>query len=230
MRNAKKLRLLLTARDKDAVKISGVKTEFYPIEILPEPKAVKLLEKTLDGNEKQLNSSQMNQIVKICGGVPKLLTVVAGFISSEENPQNAHKTVMEESKKNWKGEIGKEIECYVFAYEKLDETLRDPFLDICSFFQGWDWEALSNIVGEPKLKKLEKRALVTKDVKSMTARVHDVILAIGLDKKGERFRFTRASEIQDFLDEKKDEVRKLSTRKYIVYSFVSKYVYFDSYD
>jgi len=103
MRNAKKLRLLLTARDKDAVKISGVKTEFYPIEILPEPKAVKLLEKTLDGNEKQLNSSQMNQIVKICGGVPKLLTVVAGFINSEENPQNAHKTVMEESKKKLEG-------------------------------------------------------------------------------------------------------------------------------
>jgi HEAT repeat protein len=82
MRNAKKLRLLLTARDKDAVRISGVKSEFYPIEILPEPEAVKLFKKTLDDNEKQLKPSQMNEIVKICGGVPKLLTVVAGFINS----------------------------------------------------------------------------------------------------------------------------------------------------
>jgi hypothetical protein len=64
----------------------------------------------------------------------------------------------------------------------------------------------------------------------MTARVHDVILAIGLDKKEERFRFTSASEIEKFLDKKKDKVRKLSTKKYIIYNFVSKNVYFDSYD
>jgi hypothetical protein len=86
-------------------------------------------------------------------------------------------------------------------------------------------------VGESELKRLERRALVTKDVKSMTAKVHDVILSIGLEKtKGERFRFTTASEIKEFFNQKKDEVRNLSTKKYIVYSFVSKYVYFDSYD
>ena len=55
----------------------------------------------------------------------------------------------------------------------------------------------------------------------MTARVHDVILEVGLKKtKGERLRLTSATEIDDFLDIE-DEVRNLSTKIFIIYSFVS---------
>jgi len=82
MGNARKLRLLFTARDKDEVRISGVKPVFYPIEGLPREEALDLFKKTLKGDSlQQLDTDQLNHLVKICEGVPKLMMVVAGFIN-----------------------------------------------------------------------------------------------------------------------------------------------------
>lgn len=137
------------------------------------------------------------------------MMVVAGFISSEKDVQQAYGAVLEASQNNWNGKIGNDMECCIYAYENLEETLKEIFLDICVFCQGRDWETLSKIVGEAELKMLEDRALVTKDVKSMTVRVHDVMLAIGLDKKGERFRFTRASDFEKFSKKDNDQLQKI---------------------
>lgn len=168
MENAGKLRLLLTARDRSAAdSIISVKRECYLIETLPKTEAEELIKKVLDVNDKQLDPRQMDEIVNICGGVPKLLTVVAGFIGCEENPQEAFLTVKEAWENNWKGKIGDHIEQYVFACNKVEKDLREAFLDICSFFQGWDWEELSNIVGKPALDSLQKRALVSLSVLKM---------------------------------------------------------------
>lgn len=57
-------------------------------------------------------------------------------------------------------------------------------------------------MGDFELNRLEDRALVTKDKKSMTAKV---ILANGVQNKGERFKFTRASEFKEFLETREDE-------------------------
>lgn len=68
----------------------------------------------------------------------------------------------------------------------MPDDLKDPFLDICSFFNGWYWEAVEDIVGFPILKRLEQRGLLTKD-RNYSVTVHDVILKIGLQKsKGSR--------------------------------------------
>lgn len=212
MSKAKKLRLLITALDKGAAgtvcENRGLKTDFYPIETLPDSEATMLVNENLDGEEELIDSSQIKQIVDICGGIPRLLIQVATFIRNLQNKQEAqtrYEMVISKRKKEWNDVMGKEIARYVFAYEYFDEILRDPFLDICSYFQGWQWKELSNIFGDFNLNSLENRALVTKDVRSMTARVHKVILAFGLNKtEGERFKFTTGNEFEDFLN-KTDE-------------------------
>ena len=94
-------------------------------------------------------------MVKICGVVPKLLDVVTGFINNHgETTLQAYNTVLEESEKNWKGEVGNDIETYVFAFDKLEDNMKYPFLDICSYFQGWDWKEVADIVGNSNLEKL----------------------------------------------------------------------------
>jgi hypothetical protein len=50
-----------------------------------------------------------------------------------KDKQKAYRILMKEKEK-WDTEIGK-IESYLFAYNYLPEVLKDPFLDICSFFQ-----------------------------------------------------------------------------------------------
>ena len=57
MENAKKVRLFITIRDKDAMRMTmckGVKKELYAIEILPEEEALKLSKRYLDENENKL--------------------------------------------------------------------------------------------------------------------------------------------------------------------------------
>lgn len=97
---------------------------------------------------------------------------------------------------------------FISSYERLDQTLRGSFHDICSFFNGWDWNEVANIVGASELNRLEEEALVIKDT-NMTARVHDVILSIGAEERSGRV-FTSASEIVN-LDVMKDEdIRRIT--------------------
>lgn len=224
-KKVKKLRLLVTTPDKGAaVKACNklrIKTELYPIETLEDTKAIQLVKKELNdgeedlvneqlnGRDAKLDANQINQIVQICGGIPQVLKQVAayiGFWQDREEAQRRYHQVISERENDWNGRVGwNNIARYAFAHDLLDEKLKDPFFDICSYFEGWHWEELSNIVGDFELNSLEDRALVTKDEKSMTAKVHIVILAIGVQNKGERFKFTRASDFKEFLETREDE-------------------------
>jgi hypothetical protein len=204
MSKAKKVRLLLTARDIDVRRALKVKTIVYAVKGLPDIEAMHLLGREIYGEtedkEKQINSTQLNEIVQSYGGIPKLLEVVGGFIRQEEDKQKAYRILMKEKEK-WDSEIWK-IESYLFAYKYLPEILKDPFLDICSFFKGWDWDTVADIVGEIELDMLESRALVTRGIYGVVV-VHDVILSIGLQKaKGTRFSFTNGKQIKELLDKK----------------------------
>jgi len=44
----------------------------------------------------------------------------------------------------------------------LSEDAQDAFLDICSFFRGWEWETVASIVGEEVLLTLAQRDLVAR--------------------------------------------------------------------
>lgn len=209
----RKLRLLITARDKGAARRAfnklRIQTKFYHIETLPDTRAMELVQKQLNErlvssqiSQERLNSNQISQIVQICGGIPRLLMEVAESEKYVEKLREAPEEFRA-------GSIVKEIDGYVFAHEYLDKDLKDPFFDICLYFEAWDWEELSNIVGKTQLKGLEDMALVTKDFGSMTAKVHNVILAIGLHYKGERFKFTNASEFQEILDKRAEDLEKI---------------------
>jgi hypothetical protein len=208
---AKKVRVLITARDKSVRRVCTMETKDYSMNGLPRSEATVLLKKEM--KEGGLASNQLNQIIEICGGIPKLLTVVAGFIKSEEDKQKAFRIVMGD-KKHLKGQAFGDIEHYVFAYDRLPERCKEPLLDICIFFKGMDWDYVADIVGESELDMLEKRALVSKD-KNMDLRVHDVILKI-VNKRAEetRFNFTNAdrSQFEDFL-EKESKVSGLMYMK-----------------
>lgn len=224
-KKVKKLRLLITTPDKGAaVKACNklrIKTKLYPIETLEDTKAMQLVKEELNdeeedldneqlnGRDAKLDSDQINQIVQICGGIPRVLKEVAAYIRSSQNREEAQERyhqVISERENNWKGRVRWDtIARYAFAHEHLDEELKDLFFDICSYFEGWNWEELSNIVGDIQLERLEDRALVTKDVNSLTAKVHNVILAIGIHNKGRRFKFTSASEFQEVLNWTRDE-------------------------
>lgn len=89
----KKLRLLITTPDKGAAVRAcnnlGIETELYPIEPLEDTKAMQLVKEELNGWDEKLDSNQINQIVQICGGIPKLLIKVAAYIGFSGNREEA---------------------------------------------------------------------------------------------------------------------------------------------
>lgn len=195
MENAKRCRLLITTRDREVRKGCSMDNEsvkFYDVKYLPPTEAMNLLKKEI--RRVLLESDQLQRIVELCGGIPKILYVLARYIRFEEGGQQRAFNLLMEDQSNWNARI----DGYLFTCNSLPESVRDPFLDICSFFNGYDWDEVRNIVGDSNIDMLEKRGLVNKD-KNMKVTVHDVILTIGSQKsEGTRIIFKSADEIENF--------------------------------
>lgn len=124
----------------------------------------------------------MDEILETAKGVPLILKVIGQFLGAEDEKKEAYR-IFKEERENWSGQIFDPL-------DRLDinmvEDLKDPFLDICSFFNGWYWQPLADIVGISTLDRLQKKGLLIKDRNSRVT-VHEVFLIIGLEKsKGTR--------------------------------------------
>ncbi|KAH9290818.1 hypothetical protein KI387_034935, partial [Taxus chinensis] len=108
----------------------------------------------------------------------------------------------------------------LFSYNDLEESAKEAFLDICSFFYDWKWFDVACIVGEEELKCLEGGGLVkrmqvkifhsTYDItmQEEVVSVHDLILAAGRNIAKDS-RFSRADDFITALErnEKVDEIK-----------------------
>jgi len=99
---AKKLRLLLTARDINVGRACPRKTPLktHTMEKISNGDAMSFLKReVLDDMEGKLNSSQIDNIIDRCDGVPLMLTLVAGVLRFEENKEKAYNRVMRDKGK-----------------------------------------------------------------------------------------------------------------------------------
>lgn len=178
---AKKLRLLITARDKGIGTVLGHNMSCKFHEVLPSSssQAETILKKHMD--TQKLDKGLVDDIVLTSGGVPLILSVLGQSIGAEKDKQRAW-SIFREELESCSGEFDR----LDIAYKHLPDDLKDPFLDICSFYSGWYWEAVEDIMGISILDRLQKRGLLTKDLNYMVT-IHDVILRIGLQRsKGSR--------------------------------------------
>lgn len=189
----KKFRLLLTARDEmvaDVLKECGIDAHVYPLKPLLPQDAMELLCKKM-GVSGTMQTPQINEILKICDGVPLVLERVGAYIRQEKD--EAYRRVIEWSKDgrpfSSAEEYSIEKKGLLFDLDELPASTKETFLDICSFFNGWDWDRISCIMGANELNNLRKRAmLLNKDECENKATVPNIILTIGLNTtKGKRF-------------------------------------------
>lgn len=217
LKDAKKLRVLITARNRDVMSGCKMKIKPYDLKTLSPHHARTLLinemyNNVTDGINGQITDSQLEKIVEISCGIPQLLVTMGGFIESATDKSTAYDIIMEDSE-NLTGNTFERIDKYIFAYDGLPAEYKLPFLDICFFLRGWEWETVGNIVGVSALDALEKRALVSKG-KDMTLSLHDIIFKIAKEKAqdGElkarhtRIDFTKATydEIAEFFEKMQD--------------------------
>lgn len=110
-----------------------------------------------------------------------------------ENAQETERSIVSIVSANEKNE-----DC-ITAYNKLEQKLKESLHDIHSFFNGWDWSEVANIVGNSELETLATKELVIKDAN--TVRVHDAIKS-NCSQGTNGTVLTSAKQIQDLLKKK----------------------------
>lgn len=173
-----KLRLLITTRDRSIATVLPKMSRYYhDMGHLDDKNAMALVRQEIGGEK--IESTVLEEIVKKCKGVPLYLILRAKFIATAEDKEKAYEIVREESN-NCGGtgpQFGGTPVAEIIGYSNLPSDLKDAFLDICSYFQGYDWHEVEDIMGVTILDKLEQRCLVRKDANYVT--VHDDLLELG---------------------------------------------------
>ncbi|KAH9288659.1 hypothetical protein KI387_032776, partial [Taxus chinensis] len=207
--NPKKLRLLLTSKKtivSEVMKDCRIKEcEIYPMVSLSLEAANEVLCRKID-SERDVYSMleerpQIKEIAQWCRCCPLFLEVVGGYLRRQENTVEAYEKVFHWLKGGEPFSGDKEYRFdekkIMFAYQELEVSVQEAFLDICAFFSDWEWEDASCIVGEDNMKYLEKGALIkrkseyvdSEKKKASKISIHDLLLQVGrMKSKGNRFR------------------------------------------
>lgn len=214
----RKLRLLVTARDEkvaDVLSHSGIHTHVYSVKPLLSQDAMELLFKKMEVPVTMQipdhHMTQINEILKICDGVPLVLERIGEYICQSQDRGEAYRRVIEWSNdgkpfSSSEDQYSIDKNGLLFDLDELPASAKETFLDICYFFNGWDWDRVSCIMGEDGLNSLVKRALLLKkeDCKNKVM-VRQIISTIGRNMtKGKRF--TSAHELSKALEGNDEDI------------------------
>ncbi|XP_059065062.1 disease resistance protein RUN1 isoform X1 [Cryptomeria japonica] len=220
----KKVRILVTARKTNIYAVFEScrfkPCKLYSIDSLSVEAALEVLCRKID-SERNIDTMVKERplakkIAEKCSCCPLFLEVVGAYLHKRNNKVEAYVKVV-----GWLSD-GRDFSCdkedgfeesrILFAYHELTPSAQEAFLDICSFFYGWEWNEVACIVGEEELDCLVEGALVKRKqyyydesiVESIS--IHDLILRAGRNKsKGNRFTsvddFTIAMENEKDLDQ-----------------------------
>eukprot|EP01018_Ginkgo_biloba_P035456 Gb_17573 [translate_table: standard] len=210
-------RMLITSRDSDVKVGLDIKWQEYPMNVLPDEIAKQFLRNTVlkTGHVICVDDEleRIDKIAEACGGVPLLLKVYGEHLwedGSDSSFDEALASLREGEQGVYKERALSQKLLFVFHRMK-DQDAKDAFLDICTYFHEWSRDVVSCIVGESKLKALQRGALLTINENSKVI-VHDVLRAMGISQaKGTRLR--GLEELKATLEEAERNHEKLKTIK-----------------
>eukprot|EP01018_Ginkgo_biloba_P035831 Gb_01035 [translate_table: standard] len=208
-----KLRMLVTSRDINVRQEINIHCKEHLVEPLSEQTSAELLRKTILQGEREetikfhINEKEkmISDIAKACHGVPLLLDIYGKYLRYETSDAAYKDTLHSLVHGNIRDFANdKDLsEQLLYVYDKMGEDRQESFLDICTYFYGWQWDIVSSIVGEGILNNLVARALVKKDVKSDEVAVHDVLRLMG-SKKAKGTQMQSTAEFSEALENRQD--------------------------
>ncbi|XP_059070521.1 disease resistance protein TAO1-like [Cryptomeria japonica] len=196
--SAKKLRLLLIAREKHVsrtIECSGIDPcKLYDIGCLSTASLQVLCKKIDRKKEKEFilqERPQLRQIAKICSCCPLFLEVIGAYLHQRKNKAEFYEQVLDSLEF---GDVFSGSENYnfddsrvLFSYDGLNLSAKEAFLDVCLFFTYLNWEEVACIVGDEEMECLKEGALIKRENEKIN--IHDLILAAGRNKsKWSRFK------------------------------------------
>ncbi|GLJ51993.1 hypothetical protein SUGI_1105170 [Cryptomeria japonica] len=209
--HSQKLRILITSRASNLpVLFEDIKCKEYRVNSLSEEAAKCLLQRTILKDETKFHQEfdeehLLDDVAVACKGIPLLLSVYGNHLRVDRKKKRYQEALdglkMGDFNRFPEEQLEEKI---LFVYHKLkdfDVEARDAFLDICSYFQGWEWNVVSAIVGENRLETLHKRMLVSRSEIKNQVVVHDILLLMGR-KEAKNTRFLNSMESLKALKDK----------------------------
>ncbi|GLJ51126.1 hypothetical protein SUGI_1088340 [Cryptomeria japonica] len=230
--SAKKLRLLLTARETTVSQvIEGCEIEpckLYHMEPLSDDAALQVLCRKIDKKREKdsilQERPQAKKIAEKCSCCPLFLEVIGAYIHQRKNSVEAYERVLDwlQSGEDFGGseKYSFDEQRVLFSYDGLKSSAKEAFLDLCSFFYGpvwkWEWDDMACILGDEEMECLQEGALIKREDKRI--KIHDLILAAGRNKSKD----SRLNDVEDFsLALKNKEVKGIWMENYSSPSLLS---------
>eukprot|EP01018_Ginkgo_biloba_P000465 Gb_15258 [translate_table: standard] len=185
----------------------------YSVERLSDKTAIELLSTTIRGDYSHTSldfdeNAQINAIAKACYGVPLLLDTYGRYLKEDRSQEAYQYTLDSLQQGNFQScsdiDLSRQV---LYVYDKMEEEVKEAFLDICVFFYGWEWDLIAFVVGEMRLKNLINRALVKK-TKSNEVIVHDVLRLMGRNR-AEGTRVQSIEELSRVLEKGHEAITKV---------------------
>ncbi|XP_057846968.2 disease resistance protein RPV1 isoform X1 [Cryptomeria japonica] len=125
--------ILVTSRDQTLFVSS--KIEIYNVKLLDEKQAQELFCWYAFGNTKPVDDlkDMVEELVRMCGGFPLALKILAGQLHNERNPRKWKQQLKSLRKQLPEDLLGRIV---MDSYKSLDNTEKEAFLDVAHFLTG----------------------------------------------------------------------------------------------
>ncbi|KAH9290521.1 hypothetical protein KI387_034638, partial [Taxus chinensis] len=197
------IRVLLSISDKTLLSsLDGSEfiTRLHVIKTLSYNEALDLFREKLAAS--RCDTMVVTKIIKICKGYKSGIEIVREYlVKYYADDDEAFKRLAEWIKIQEPDfvKLGEYLKCEEkFLHQSV--IAKDALLDICSFFNGWDWHETACIIDDDVLEKLKKEQLVNRVSNKVSVR--DPVMTYCLSRtKGNRI--TSATDLHDVLAEGK---------------------------
>ncbi|KAH9289405.1 hypothetical protein KI387_033522 [Taxus chinensis] len=136
-------------------------------------------------------------MVQICNGYEYQMNIVRGHLSEFHRDDDDFSRLFKLT--TLKNPSFKELNDYITCEAKFlrqSVFVKDALLDICSFFNNWDWDQMASILGNHSLKKLKELELAKTETNKVF--VPDTVLPFGLSR-AQGNRVTKVADLHTFI-------------------------------
>ncbi|XP_059077645.1 disease resistance protein RUN1-like isoform X2 [Cryptomeria japonica] len=179
--------ILVTSRDQTLFVSSKIET--YNVKLLDEKQAQELFCWYAFGNTKPVDDlkDMVEELVRMCGGFPLALKILAGQLHNERNPRKWKQQLKSLLKKLPEDLLGRIV---MDSYKSLDNTEKEAFLDVAHFLMGEDRDLVERVLdgfndnGFQCLQTLRQKCLVEFEladiIRSRALQVESVDWSVGI--------------------------------------------------
>ncbi|XP_059069009.1 uncharacterized protein LOC131053404 [Cryptomeria japonica] len=208
-----KLRIFITSREKNLRPEFNITCKEYDVHAFSNQTSRCLLRETILQSDQKLRDNfeeidLMNAVADACRGVPILLSVFGKHLRDNRKAASYKEALESLRQGNLDSFADEDLSKQLFfVYSKLSEEDQEAFLDICKYFNGWQWNLVCRILDEGRVENLQRKMLINKSDLDVV-NVHDILRIMG-EKESRQTRISNYKELLQLLEDGEENLKNV---------------------